>query len=222
MDQRLFNAIGYTGEDVLERYIINHIDDEGEFLSSLYRNTNLKLINPRMASGQIQGRFLKMLTKMIQPKMVLEIGTFTAYSTICIAEGLPKGGLIHTIEINDELEPFIKKWINRSGYGDRIELHIGDALKLVPKLNETFDMVFIDGDKREYPKYYSKFFEYVKSGGYIIADNTLWNGNVIDPERYFDRHTASIVRFNDLVAADKRVEVVIIPLRDGISIIRKK
>lgn len=222
MDDLLSCPIGYTGEETLERYIIDHIDGESLLLSSLYRDTNIRLLNPRMASGQIQGRFLKMLTTMICPERVLEIGTFTAYSTICIAEGLSEGGFIHTVEIDDELEPFINKWIGESGYADRIELHIGDALKVVPDLGLSFDMVFIDGNKREYPEYYSKLFEFVRSGGYIVADNTLWNGHVADPERYSDRHTKAIRTFNNMVAADKRVEVAIVPLRDGLSIIRKK
>lgn len=213
---------GYTGEDMLEEYISAHIDAEGEVLSALYRDTNIHLLNPRMASGHIQGRLLKMLTRMIAPQRVLEIGTFTGYSAICIAEGLPAGAVVHTIEYDDELEDFIRKWIERSGMSDRICLHIGDALKIAPALGMTFDMVFIDGEKREYPQYYGMALDLVRPGGYIIADNTLWDGHVVDPAYDRDAQTIAVRQFNDMVAADGRVEVAMIPIRDGITLIRKK
>lgn len=213
---------GYTGEDMLEEYISAHIDAEGEVLTALYRDTNIHLLNPRMASGHIQGRLLKMLTRMITPQRVLEIGTFTGYSAICIAEGLPAGAVVHTIEYDDELEDFIRKWIERSGMSDRICLHIGDALKIAPALGMTFDMVFIDGEKREYPQYYGMALDLVRPGGYIIADNTLWDGHVVDPAYDRDAQTIAVRQFNDMVAADGRVEVAMIPIRDGITLIRKK
>lgn len=213
---------GYTGEDMLEEYISAHIDAEGEVLTALYRDTNIHLLNPRMASGHIQGRLLKMLTRMITPQRVLEIGTFTGYSAICIAEGLPAGAVVHTIEYDDELEDFIRKWIERSGMSDRICLHIGDALKIAPALGMTFDMVFIDGEKREYPQYYGMALDLVRPGGYIIADNTLWDGHVVDPAYDRDAQTIAVRQFNDIVAADGRVEVAMIPIRDGITLIRKK
>ena len=214
-------GIGYTGEDRIEEYISAHIAPESSLLKNLYRETNLRLLNPRMASGHIQGRLLKMLTTMIKPKVVLEVGTFTGYATLCIAEGLPDGGVIHTVEIDDELEDFILKGFERSPHRDRIHLHIGDALKVVPGLDLQFDMVFLDGEKREYPEYYSSLLEYLKPGGYMIADNTLWDGHVTDPDYDSDPQTAAVKRFNDMAKADERVEVAMIPIRDGLTIIRK-
>ena len=214
-------GIGYTGEDWIEEYISAHIAPESSLLKNLYRETNLRLLNPRMASGHIQGRLLKMLTTMIKPKVVLEVGTFTGYATLCIAEGLPDGGVIHTVEIDDELEDFILKGFERSPHRDRIHLHIGDALKVVPGLDLQFDMVFLDGEKREYPEYYSSLLEYLKPGGYMIADNTLWDGHVTDPDYDSDPQTAAVKRFNDMARADERVEVAMIHIRDGLTIIRK-
>lgn len=213
--------IGYTGENALEEYISAHIEPEGDLLKSLYRETNIKLLNPRMASGHIQGRLLKSFVQMIQPKNVLELGTFTGYATLCMAEGLPENGHIDTIEIDDELEGFIKKWIDISPYKDKITLHIGDAVKVVPTLNKRFDLVFLDAEKREYPDYYKQLFDYVELGGYIIADNTLWDGHVVDPEYSKDKQTKAIKEFNDMVAADSRVSVSIVPIRDGLTIVRR-
>ncbi len=213
--------IGYTGENALEEYISAHIEPEGDLLKSLYRETNIKLLNPRMASGHIQGRLLKSFVQMIRPKNVLELGTFTGYATLCMAEGLPENGHIDTIEIDDELEGFIKKWIDKSPYKDKITLHIGDAVKVVPTLNKKFNLVFLDAEKREYPDYYKQLFDYVELGGYIIADNTLWDGHVVDPEYSKDKQTKAIKEFNDMVAADSRVSVSIVPIRDGLTIIRR-
>ena len=213
--------IGYTGENALEEYISAHIEPEGDLLKSLYRETNIKLLNPRMASGHIQGRLLKSFVQMIRPKNVLELGTFTGYATLCMAEGLPENGHIDTIEIDDELEGFIKKWIDKSPYKDKITLHIGDAVKVVLTLNKKFDLVFLDAEKREYPDYYKQLFDYVELGGYIIADNTLWDGHVVDPEYSKDKQTKAIKKFNDMVAADSRVSVSIVPIRDGLTIIRR-
>ena len=215
-------GIGYTGEDLLEEYIASHIGPESALLTDLYRETNLRLLNPRMASGHIQGRLLKMLVTMIKPQTVLEVGTFTGYATLCMAEGLPDGGVIHTVEIDDELEDFIMKGFERSPYSDRIRLHIGDALKVVPELAIKFDMIFLDGEKRQYPDYYAAFFDYLKPRGYMIADNTLWDGHVVDKEYDSDPQTAAVRKFNDMVASDDHVEVAMIPIRDGLTIIRKK
>ena len=215
-------GIGYTGEDLLEEYISAHIGPESALLRDIYRETNLKLLNPRMASGHIQGRLLKMLVTMIRPRMILEVGTFTGYATLCMAEGLPEGGRIHTVEIDDELEDFILNGFKKSPYSDRIELHIGDALKVVPGLGLKFDLIFLDGEKREYPEYYSSLLEYLKPGGYMIADNTLWDGHVVDSEYDSDPQTVAVRKFNDMVRADERVEVAMIPIRDGLTIIRKK
>ena len=215
-------GIGYTGEDLLEEYISAHIGKESTLLRDIYRETNLRLLNPRMASGHIQGRLLKMLVTMIRPKLILEVGTFTGYATLCMAEGLPEGGVIHTVEIDDELEDFIKKGFDKSPYSDRIRLHVGDALKVVPQLDLRFDMIFLDGEKREYPDYYAAFLDYLKPGGYMIADNTLWDGHVVDSNYDTDPQTIAVRKFNDIVMADERVEVAMIPIRDGLSIIRKK
>lgn len=215
-------GIGYTGEDLLEEYISAHIEPESALLRDIYRETNLRLLNPRMASGHIQGRLLRMLVTMIRPQLVLEVGTFTGYATLCMAEGLPQGGMIHTVEIDDELENFILKGFDRSPYRDRIQLHIGNALKVVPALGLRFDMIFLDGEKREYPDYYTTLLEYLKPGGYMIADNTLWDGHVTDPDYDSDPQTVAVRRFNDMVRADERVEVAMIPIRDGLTIIRKK
>lgn len=213
--------IGYTGENALEEYISAHIEPESNLLKSLYRETNIKLLNPRMASGHIQGRLLKSFVQMIKPKSVLELGTFTGYATLCMAEGLPEDGHIDTIEIDDELESFIKKWIAKSPYSNKISLHIGDALEIVPRLEKDFDLIFLDAEKREYPDYYKQLFKYLKVGGYIIADNTLWDGHVVDPEYSKDRQTKAIKEFNDIVAADTRVTVSIVPIRDGLTLIRR-
>ena len=214
-------GIGYTGEDRLEEYISAHIEPESELLRNLYRETNLRLLNPRMASGHIQGRLLKMLVTMIRPQRILEVGTFTGYATLCMAEGLPEGGIVHTVEIDDELEEFILAGFEKSPYRDSIHLHIGDALKVVPQLGLEFDMIFLDAEKREYPEYYARLLEYLKPGGYLIADNTLWDGHVADPDYDTDPQTAAIKRFNDMVAADNRVEVSMVPIRDGLTIVRK-
>ena len=215
-------GIGYTGEDILEEYISAHIEAESPLLRDLYRQTNLRLLNPRMASGHIQGRLLKMLVAMIRPELILEIGTFTGYATLCMAQGMPANGCIHTVEIDDELEDFILKWFKKSPYSDRIHLHIGDALKVVPGLGLQYDMIFLDGEKREYPEYYSSLLEYLKPGGFMIADNTLWDGHVVEKEYDSDPQTISVRKFNDMVRNDSRVEVAMIPIRDGLTIIRKK
>ena len=215
-------GIGYTGEEILEEYISAHIEREDDLLRDIYRETNLRMINPRMASGHIQGRLLKMLVSMIKPQLVLEVGTFTGYATLCIAQGLPPEGIIHTVEIDDELEDFINKGLNRSPLRDHICLHIGDALKVVPEMGLTFDMIFLDGEKRQYPDYYAAFLDYLKPGGYIIADNTLWDGHVVDSSYDNDPQTVAVKRFNDMAANDERVEVAMVPIRDGLSIIRKR
>jgi predicted O-methyltransferase YrrM len=215
-------GIGYTGEDLLEEYISAHIEPENALLRDIYRETNLRLLNPRMASGHIQGRLLRMLVSMIRPQHVLEVGTFTGYATLCMAEGLPENGVIDTVEIDDELEDFILKGFDRSPYRDRIRLHIGDALKVVPELGLEFDMIFLDGEKREYPEYYESLLQYLRPGGYMIADNTLWDGHVVDKEYDSDPQTIAVRKFNDTVRADERVEVAMIPIRDGLTIIRKK
>ena len=205
----------------IEEYIMEHISPEGDYLYRLYRATNVETVNPQMASGHIQGRFLKMLVEMIRPKNILEIGTFTGYSAICLAEGLDEDGHLYTFDVNDELEDFTRKWLEESPVGNKIDYRIGSALDEVPELNVKFDLAFIDGDKREYAEYYEMVMEHLNPGGWILADNTLWDGHVIDPTRQ-DAQTNGVRAFNDLIRNDERVEVVILPLRDGLTIIRKK
>ncbi|WP_321478698.1 O-methyltransferase [uncultured Bacteroides sp.] len=208
-------------EGLLEAYILNHIDQESDYLKALYRDTHVRLLRPRMASGHLQGRMLKMFVEMIRPHQILEIGTYSGYSALCLAEGLGEGGLLHTFEINDEQEDFTRPWLEGSPHADKIKFYIGDALILVPELNLSFDLVFIDGDKRKYIAYYEMSLSRLSSGGYIIADNTLWDGHVLEEETT-DHQTLGIKAFNDYVAQDLRVEKVILPLRDGLTIIRKK
>lgn len=206
----------------IEDYISSHIDQENEYLHQLYRATNIQTVHGRMASGHVQGRVLKMLVEMIGPKNVLEVGTFSGYSALCIAEGLRADGRIYTFEINDEMEDFTSSWIEGSPLAEKIIFRIGDANVEAPKLGIMFDMAFIDGDKRTYLKTYETTLGILNDGGYIVADNTLWDGHVADGEYDGDSQTLGIRRFNDFVAADNRVEKVIIPLRDGLTIIRKK
>lgn len=211
-----------TVEERVEEYVLAHSDAESDYLRALYRCVNVRLLAGRMAVGHVEGRLLKMLTQMMRPKNVLEIGTFSGYSALCIAEGLESGALLYTYEIDDELEPFTRPVIEQSGLAERIRFIIGDALKLVPQTDVLFDMVYIDGDKREYPDYYEMALERVPSGGFIIADNTLWGKQVVFPPKRHDARTDGIVAFNDLVAHDVRVEKLLLPLRDGITLIRKK
>ena len=211
----------------LERYIEAHITPEDELLRELDRETHLSVVQPRMLSGHMQGRLLEMLVRMLAPKRILEIGTFTGYSAICMARGLPVGGELHTIEVDDELEAIAARYFARSGLGDRIFAHIGSALDLAPALG-LFDLIFIDGDKREYPDYYRMLMgdggtaPLVHSGSVLVADNILWSGKVVQPIARSDRHTQAVVEFNRMVSEDPRVENVIIPLRDGLNLIRVK
>jgi caffeoyl-CoA O-methyltransferase len=211
-----------TDSQSLDSYISSHIDPEGDYLYRLYRATNIHTIHGRMASGHLQGRLLKMLVTMIRPKNILEVGTFSGYSAICLAEGLEADGKVWTFEINDEMEDFTRPWIEGCSVADRINFIIGDANVEAPRLGITFDMAFIDGDKRTYLETYEMVLSILRPGGYILADNTLWDGHVIDHTYDHDQQTAGIEHFNDFVATDPRVERVILPLRDGLTIIRKK
>ncbi len=205
----------------LDDYILKHIDPEGDYLYRLWRATNVHLLRGRMASGHLQGRLLKMIVSMIRPKNILEVGTFSGYSAICMAEGLPEGGRLYTYEINDEMEDFTRPWIEGSAVSDKIEFIIGDAKVEAPKLGIEFDMAFIDGDKRTYLETYETVLRLLRPGGFILADNTLWDGHVLEIPKPADRQTQGIEDFNDYIARDKRVERVILPLRDGLTIIRK-
>lgn len=206
----------------LESYLLAHSDPEGDYLYRLYRATNIHLLHGRMASGHLQGRVLKMLVRMAQPKNILEIGTFSGYSAICLAEGLPEGGMVYTFEINDEQEDFTRPWIENSPMADKIKFIIGDALTEAPKLGVEFDMAFIDGDKRTYMESYEMVLSVLRPGGFILADNTLWDGHVVDHAYDKDRQTQGIEEFNDFVAHDERVERVMLPLRDGLTLIYKR
>lgn len=206
----------------LEQYILQHIEPEPDYLYRLWRATNIHTIHGRMASGHLQGRLLKMLVSMIRPQRVLEIGTFSGYSAISMAEGLPDDGKLYTFEINDEMEDFTRPWIEGSAVADKIEFIIGDALQEAPKLGIMFDLVFMDGDKRTYRDCYEMAMGILRKGGFMIADNTLWDGHVVDHAYDKDHQTQGIETFNDYVATDNRVEQVILPLRDGLTLIRKK
>ena len=183
----------------IDEYILQHIDPESDYLKALYRDTHVKLLRPRMASGHLQGRMLKMFVKMIRPRQILEIGTYSGYSALCLAEGLSEGGMLHTFEINDEQEDFTRPWLEKSPFADKIRFYIGDALELVPDLGVTFDLAFIDGDKRKYIEYYEMTLAHLSEGGYMIADNTLWDGHVLEQPRNTDAQTIGIKAFNDLV-----------------------
>ena len=204
----------------LEKYVLSHIDAEGDYLYRLYRATNIHLLHGRMASGHLQGRLLKMLVEMVKPENILEVGTFSGYSSICLAEGLAEGGKVYTFEINDEQEDFTRPWIEGSHVADKIEFIIGNAITEAPRLGITFDMAFIDGDKRTYIKTYKITLKIMRPGGFIVADNTLWDGHVVDPAYDHDQQTIGIRNFNDHISRDPRVEKVILPLRDGLTLIK--
>lgn len=210
--------------DNLEQYILDNTKPEEELMHRLERETYLRVINPRMISGHLQGKLLEMLVRMMRPKRVLEIGTFTGYSALSIARGLDDGAYIDTIEVDDELEEIAARFFAESAYGSRIRQHVGSALDVVPRLGECYDMVFIDGDKREYPAYYDMLMDggYVHSGTMLLADNILWYGKVAEPTAHNDKHTEAIKEFNRMVVEDERVDNVIIPIRDGINLIRVK
>ena len=214
--------IGLENPD-LEKYLLDHSDKEDPVLYEIFRQSHLKLYHPRRSSDHQIGLFLQAISQMIKPSRILEIGTFSGYGTICLAKGLSINGVIHTIEINDEMETFIKENFSQSGYQDKIKLHIGDAKQIIPQLEEDFDIVFIDAEKDEYCDYYDIVFDKVKPGGFIVADNVLWSGKVLDEEIPNNDHfTKGIKLFNKKIQEDPRVENQILPLFDGISIIRKK
>ena len=205
----------------LDEYILQHIDPEPDYLYRLWRATNVQTVHGRMASGHVQGRLLKLLVTMIRPRRILEVGTFSGYSALSMAEGLAEGGELYTFEINDEMEDFAREWMEGSPYGNRIHFIIGDATVEAPRLGLTFDMMFIDGDKRTYTETYEALLPLLNDGGYLLADNTLWDGHVVDSSYDHDAQTLGIRRFNEHVAQDPRVEQVILPLRDGLTIMRK-
>lgn len=205
----------------LEAYIAEHSEKEPAILAELNRTTHLNVMRPRMLSGNLQGQFLKMLCELLRARRVLEIGTYTGYAAIFMAMGVADGGLVHTIDINDELEDIVRDFVRRSGMEERICFHVGDAREVIPRLDETFDLVFMDADKRQYMDYYRLVFDRVRPGGMIVADDVLWDGKVVDA-RSWDAQTRGISEFNDFVQSDSRVENILLPVRHGLMLIRKK
>lgn len=205
----------------IDKYIENHTTPETDLLKALNRATHLKTFYPNMLSGSVQGKFLEMISYMIRPKYILEIGTFTAYSAIALAKGLAKGGKLITLEVNEEMETFAKEYISKSGMDDRIHLMMGNAVEIIQQLSEEFDLVFIDADKEQYVDYYELSIAKLKPGGFILADNVLWNGKVLEDDSKSDKETKGIKAFNDYVKNDKRVEQVMLSVRDGLLLVRK-
>lgn len=207
----------------LEAYVNTHTTPESNQLHDLFRETHLKVLQARMLSGHLQGRVLSMLSHMIRPKKILEIGTYTGYSAICMAEGLAEGGHLHTIEINEELQPIVVKYLARTGNSEKVTMHIGNAIEIIPGIEGPFDLVFIDADKTNYLNYYEKVFDKVRPGGFIIADNVLWSGKILDQKEIDkDPDTKALAEFNAHILNDERVENVLFPIRDGLMIARKK
>lgn len=208
--------------EAIDDYVVQHSEDEPELLKQLSRETHQKILQPRMLTGHYQGRVLSMISQLVKPKNVLEIGTYTGYSALCLAEGLQKDGTLHTIDINEELFDFQRKYFDRSGYGKQIHQHLGNALDIVPKLDMLFDLVFIDADKENYMNYFNLIIEKVNSGGIILSDNVLWSGKVIEPLQPDDLATKALIEYNKLLKKDTRIETVMLPIRDGLTISRKK
>jgi len=205
----------------IDQYSAEHTKSEPAYLKELERETYLKVLMPRMLSGHMQGRILSMITALHQPKRILEIGTYTGYSALCMAEGLANGGVLESIDINEELEPLVRKYVKIAGMEDRIQLHYGNALEVIPALTGEFDMVFIDADKINYSNYYNMIIDRVRKGGLIIADNVLWSGKVTEKKEKFDKDTQALLDFNKMVTDDIRVENVLLPVRDGLMMMRK-
>ena len=211
----------FLSED-LDNYVVAHSDNEPVLLQQLNRETNQKILQPRMLSGHYQGRVLSMISKLVKPKTILEIGTYTGYSALCLAEGLQTEGELHTIDINEELYDIQKKYFDKSDYKNQIHQHIGNALDIIPELNRTFDLVFIDADKENYCNYFEIIIDKLKPGGIILSDNVLWSGKVLETTfKKDDTSTPALIAYNKLLKTDKRVETVMLPIRDGLTISRK-
>lgn len=206
----------------LDTYVVTHTQDEPELLQRLNRETYQKILQPRMLSGHYQGRLLSMLSKLMNPKTILEIGTYTGYSALCLAEGMQSNGELHTIDIDEELYDFQRKYFDKSEYGSQIHQHLGNALDIIPKLEMTFDLVFIDADKENYSNYFNCIIDKLNSGGVILSDNVLWSGKVIEPLQKDDTATPALIEYNLLLKNDERIETVLLPIRDGLTISRKK
>lgn len=208
-------------EDKIEDYSLSHTSPENSLLNKIHRETHLEVLRPRMLSGHFQGRLLSMFSKMIKPSKVLEIGTYTGYSALCLSEGLSENGMLFTIDINEELEDRVREYFKESAFDDRINFIIGDAISIIPELKEQWDLVFIDADKNNYLTYYDLVITATRPGGYIIADNVLWSGKVVDKEHQ-DEDTMALKVFNDKLAKDSRLEIILLPVRDGLMVARKK
>ena len=209
-------------EEALLHYAEQHSAAEPEILAKLNRETHLKVMQPRMLSGHLQGRILSLFSKLLQPKTVVEIGTYTGYSALCLAEGLQDGGIVHTIDNNDERVPLLKRYFSEAGEQERIQIHTGNALDILPGIDGPYDLVFIDADKHNYLNYYKLVLERMRPGGLIIADNVLWSGKVLETPKANDADTKALVEYNTYVVSDPKVEVVLMPVRDGLSVARKK
>lgn len=212
----------YINNEKLDEYLINHSEKEPEILSDLNRETNLKVLQPRMISGAFQGRLLSIISKIINPKKILEIGTFTGYSTLCLAEGLDKNGQIHTVDINEELYDLQRKYFKKSSFNSNITQHLGNALEIIPKLDHDFDLIFLDADKINYPKYLDILIVRLKKGGVLLSDNVLWDGKVLNEISQKDKSTKAIVEYNKMLNNRTDMDSVILPIRDGITISIKK
>ena len=206
----------------LENYAAQHTEDEPLLLQELNKRTHLNVLQPRMISGHFQGRFLSLLSKMVQPRTILEIGTYTGYATLCLAEGLHPEGVLHTIDIKEELTDLQREFFDRSGYGSQIVQHLGKAADIIPSLNTTFDLVFIDADKQNYAHYFDLVIEKMNRGGIILSDNVLWSGKVVEEVKHNDKHTQALMAYNQKLKNDPRVETVLLPIRDGITLSRVK
>ena len=204
----------------LENYAAQHTEDEPLLLQELNKRTHLNVLQPRMISGHFQGRFLSLLSKMVQPRTILEIGTYTGYATLCLAEGLHPDGVLHTIDIKEELTDLQREFFDRSGYGNQIVQHLGKAADIIPSLNTTFDLVFIDADKQNYAHYFDLVIEKMNRGGIILSDNVLWSGKVVEEVKHNDKHTQALMAYNQKIKDDPRVETVLLPIRDGITLSR--
>ena len=206
----------------LENYAAQHTEDEPLLLQELNKRTHLNVLQPRMISGHFQGRFLSLLSKMVQPRTILEIGTYTGYATLCLAEGLHPEGVLHTIDIKEELTDLQREFFDRSGYGSQIVHYLGKAADIIPSLNTTFDLVFIDADKQNYAHYFDLVIEKMNRGGIILSDNVLWSGKVVEEVKHNDKHTQALMAYNQKIKDDPRVETVLLPIRDGITLSRVK
>ena len=213
--------MNFIPED-LDDYVVSHSENEPELLQQLKRETYQKILQPRMLGGHYQGRVLSMISKLVNPKNILEIGTYTGYSALCLAEGMQSKGALHTIDVNEELVDFQRKYFNKSGYGNQIYQHLGDALEIIPKLDKTFDLVFIDADKENYSNYFNLIIDKLNTGGIILSDNVLWSGKILETTfKKDDTSTPALIEYNALLKENNRVETVVLPIRDGLTISRK-